>query len=88
MWFRQSRLTEPISLSAYGFCHGQDGPDSTSSIRMPATLAEGLAVDRVAIAQQPAWCGVIRRRFNHLLRCPDRCRMLRDVEVHDPPTVV
>ena len=34
---RQSRLIEPISLSAYGFCHGLDGADRTAPIPMPAT---------------------------------------------------
>jgi hypothetical protein len=30
----------------------------------------------------------MRKRLNHLLRRPDRCRMLCDVEMHDPPAVV
>ena len=38
MWFRQSRLIEPISLSAYGFCQGLEGADRTSAIPIPATL--------------------------------------------------
>jgi len=51
-------------------------------------LAEPLAVDRVAIAQQPARRRVIGKRFNYLLRSPGGCRMLRDVEMNDPPAVV
>jgi len=51
-------------------------------------VAERLAVDRVAIAQQPAGRRVIRKRLNDLLRGPGGRRMLRDVEVNDPPAVV
>lgn len=52
-----------------------------------ATL-EHVTIDRVAISQQPSRRRVVWEGVNQLLRRPRRRRMLRDVEVHDPPTVV
>jgi hypothetical protein len=51
-------------------------------------VAERLAVDRVAIAQQPAGRRVIRKRLNDLPCGSGGRRMLRDVKVNDPPTVM
>src|SRR4030088_1347299 len=67
-----------------------DWTEPTGPLRYHASdsLAERLAVDRVAIAQQPAGCRVIRKRLNDLLRGPGGRRMLRDVEVHDPAAVM
>jgi hypothetical protein len=51
-------------------------------------LTKRLAVDGVAIAQQPAGRRVIRKRLNDLLRRPGGGRGRRDVEMNDPPTVM
>src|SRR5258705_9463547 len=68
----------------------RDWREPTGPLRYHASdsLAERLAVDRVAVAQQPAGRRVIRKRLNNLLRGPGGRRMLRDVEVHDPPAVM
>src|SRR5258705_11114307 len=65
----------------------RDWREPTGPLRYHASdsLAERLAVDRVAIAQQPAGRRVIRKRLNDLLRGPGGRWMLRDVEVNDPP---
>jgi hypothetical protein len=51
-------------------------------------LSERLAVDGVAITQQPAGRRVIWKRLNDLLRGPGGRRVLRDVEMNDAPTVM
>src|SRR5688572_30370014 len=51
------------------------------------TPPEHLTVDGVAIPQQPSRRGVVRKRFNHLLRRPGRRRMFRDTEMDDSATL-
>ena len=88
-WSRHSRRIEPISLSAYGFCHGLDGLDEDfTDPHAGDAAAERVAIDRVAISQQPSRCGIVRKGINDLLRCPCGRRMLGDVEMDNPPAVV
>ena len=49
---------------------------------------EHIAVDGVAISEQPSRRRVLRKRFNHLLRRPRRCGVFRDVEMNDSPTLM
>jgi hypothetical protein len=66
---------------------GRSRPDLADT-HASDSLAERLTVDRIAIAQQPAGRRVIRKRLNDLLRGPGGRRMLRDVEVNDPPALM
>src|SRR5262245_17974819 len=52
------------------------------------TLAEGVPVDRIAIAQEIGGCGVVREGVPDLLGGPSRRGMLGDVEVEDPTPMV
>ena len=52
------------------------------------SASERVTIDPVAISQQPARGGVVRKRFNDLLGRPRRRRMLGDVDVNDPPAVM
>ena len=80
---------DPISLSAYGFCQGLDGLEThLADAHAGDPAPEHVAVDGVAIPQQPSRRRVVRKRFNHLLRRPRRRGMFRDVDVDDSPAVV
>jgi hypothetical protein len=70
------RQGNPVRITPPGAAYASD------------SLAERLAVNRVAIAQQPAGHRVLRRRLNDLLRGPGGRWMLRDIEVNDPPAVM
>jgi len=52
------------------------------------SLAEGLPVDAVAIAEEIGWGGVVWESVDELLGGPCGGRMLGHVEVEDAPTVV
>ena len=49
---------------------------------------EHIAIDGVAIPQEPAWRCVVRKGFNDLLRCPCGRRMFRDRDVNDSSALV
>jgi hypothetical protein len=51
-------------------------------------VAEVLAIDLVAIAQEVGRRGVVRERGDDLLGGPDSGGMLGDIEVDDPPAMV
>ena len=51
-------------------------------------LTEGLAVDRVTVAEEIGGGGVVWERVHDLLGGPDGGGMLCDVEVDDPPAMV
>jgi hypothetical protein len=50
--------------------------------------SERITIDGVAISQHPSRRHLVWKGFNHLLCGPRRRRMLRDVDVDDPPQVV
>jgi hypothetical protein len=50
--------------------------------------AERVAVDGVAISYEPAWCGVVGKGFNDLLRRPRGSRMFSDRKVDDSSALV
>jgi len=52
-----------------------------------ATL-ERVAINGVAIPQQPARRRVVRKGLNHLLRCPRGGGMFRDVETNNSSALV
>jgi len=52
------------------------------------TLAEGVPVDGVAIAEEIGGCGVVREGVHDVLGCPRSGGMLREVEVQDPAPMV
>src|SRR5437016_12228311 len=83
-WSRHSRRIEPITRSAYGFCHGLTGLQITSATPIPATRrTERVSADAISISEQPPWRRVIRKRLDDLLHGPVRRRMLGDVDVDD-----
>jgi hypothetical protein len=51
-------------------------------------LPEDVAIDRVPIAEEVGWRGVVRKRLHDLLGGPGGGRMLGDVEVDDPSPIV
>jgi hypothetical protein len=62
--------------------------DDLSDTHAGDATPERIAIDGVAIPQQPSRRRVVRKGFNHLLGCP-RCRgMFRDVDVHNSPALM
>ena len=51
-------------------------------------LAEELTINRITIAKQEAWSFVMGEGLDHLLSCPQHCRMSGDIEVDDRAAVV
>src|SRR5215468_4551178 len=49
---------------------------------------EGIAVDSVAVPNHKPGSAVFRKCFDDLLCGPNRCRMLRDIEVDDAASIV
>ena len=64
------------------------GRDDLSDAHTRQSPPQDVAVDVVPISMQPAGRGVVREGFDHMLSGPRGCRMLRDVEMHDAPTVM
>jgi hypothetical protein len=59
-----------------------------TDVHLTDPAPEWVAIESVAISQQPSRCRVVRKDFDHLLRRPLRRWMLSDVEVDDQPAVV
>src|SRR5262249_2037148 len=56
-WSRQSRRIEPMSLSAYPFCHGDRAVIGRS--RMPIARRrsdDDIAIDAIPVANDISWC--------------------------------
>src|SRR6266581_7674466 len=51
-------------------------------------LSKGCAIDTVPVAEQRPWCLLPGKRFDHLVRCPHRRRVFRDVEMHHAAALV
>ena len=49
---------------------------------------EDVAVDAVSVSVQPAGRRVVRKCVDHLLSRPSGRRMIRDVDMHDAPTMM
>src|SRR5438094_1194501 len=75
-------LREGVLPRALG--RGQYLPDSHALHAVPNRVT----VDRVAIAEEVGWRGVVRERLDDLLGGPGRGGMLGDVEVDHPPPMV
>jgi len=52
------------------------------------SLAKLLTVNLVAVPDQKPRSTLFGESFNHLLGCPDRCRVGSYIEVNNPPTVM
>src|SRR5207245_3075092 len=88
-WSRHSRRIEPITRSAYAFCHGERGANH----RLPDLQRLGLArkalsIDLVAVPDQIAGRFLQPARLKQLESRPFRSRMLRDIEMHQPAPAV
>ena len=78
-----------MSRSTKGFCHGlRGGREDFADPHALHTLPKGVAVDRVSIAEEVGWRGVVRERLDDLLGGPGRGGMLGHVEVQDAPPMV
>jgi hypothetical protein len=76
-------------LSAYGFCHGERGAVRTSSIPIAAdTILEANPIRGISVSQQIARRGVPRKGLGDLPREPDLGRVLGDLEMDDPSSMV
>lgn len=62
--------------------------DDFGDAEVDQSSPEDVAVNAVAVTVQPAGCGVVRKGLNHLLSRPTRGRMIRDVDMHDAPTLM
>jgi hypothetical protein len=51
-------------------------------------LAEGRAIDAIAVPHEMRWGLLPGKRLDHLLCCPLGGRMLCHIEVHDTPSLV
>ena len=88
-WSKHSRLMDPITLSANGFCQGDRGAVMTSSMPMAKNAStKHAAVHAVPIPDYVAWCRVPREGFADLLRHPRRGWICRHTEMHDPPAIM
>ena len=78
-----------MSRSANGFCQGLRGAVRTSiDAHALHALAEGVAVDGVAIAEEIGRGGIVGEGVHDLLGRPSSARMLGNVEVEDAPAIV
>jgi hypothetical protein len=64
------------------------GSEDLPDLHALHTLPKGVAVDRVSIAEEAGWRGVVRERLDDLLGGPGRGGMLGHVEVQDAPPMV
>jgi hypothetical protein len=81
-WSKHSRRTEPISRSTNGFCHGDRGAESTSSIPIAFVIAAAAAaVSRISITQNISARVIAGKRFPHLLHCPLLSGVFSQLEV-------
>src|SRR5262245_47281674 len=79
-WSRHSRRIVPISLSTYGFCHGDRGAVGLSRMPMAYNRLEDRAIGRVPGPNKITRCTVPRKRLGDVARNPLRGRICRHPE--------
>jgi hypothetical protein len=55
--------------------------DFLNAYRLHA-LPELFSIDPVTIPNQKTWCCMVRKCLDHLIFCPQRCRMFSHIEMH------